>query len=125
MDSKQHLFYGLGLIAYAVADADGKVQREELETIQKILKEGIAKIDPDYDLTDIIFQIMKKDKVDFETSYKWGMDAFRLGEDHLTPGMKWNFLDILQAVSDAYPGSHLAEGEIIARFARDLRALGK
>lgn len=124
MDSRQHLFYGLGLIAYAVADIDGKVQRSESETLHRIMKEGIAKIDPDYDLADIIFQVMQHDKIDFETAYKWGMDAFKTGEQYLTPGMKWNFLDILQEVADAFPTASNQEGELIARFARDLRSLG-
>jgi len=38
--------------------------------------------------------------------------------------MKWVFLDILQSVSDAFPDGAMAEGELIARFARDLRAIG-
>lgn len=123
MDSKQHLYYGLGLVAYAVADRDGTVQRDERERLQEILKEGIKKVEPDYDLADIIFQILEKDKVDFETAYKWGMDAIKLGSNHLTPGMKWIFIDILQAVSDAFPGAAAQEAEIIARFARDIRPL--
>ena len=124
MDAKQHLYYGLGLIAYAVADIDGKVQREEKETLHEILANGVKKVDPDYDLADIVFQIVEKDKTDFETAYQWGIDAIKLGDQHLTPGMKWNFIDILQAVSDAFPGSDMAESEIIARFARDMRNLG-
>jgi len=65
MDAKQHLYYGLGLIAYAVAGIDGKVQREERETIQRLLSEGIKKVDVDYDVADIIFQIVEKEKADF------------------------------------------------------------
>ncbi|MFN3342929.1 MAG: hypothetical protein ACK40M_09550 [Flavobacteriales bacterium] len=124
MDAKQHLYYGLGLIAYAVAGIDGKVQREERETIQRLLSEGIKKVDVDYDVADIIFQIVEKEKADFETAYNWGIDAFKLGSHHLTPGMKWVFLDILQSVSDAFPDAAMVEGELIARFARDLRAIG-
>lgn len=123
MDAKQHLYYGLGLVAFAVADVDGKVQRSEKETLQQILKDGIKKVDPDYDVADIIFQILEKDKVDFETAYKWGIDAIKLGSNKLTPGMKWIFIDILQAVSDAFPGFAKQEAEIIARFARDIRTL--
>ena len=34
MDAKQHLYYALGALAYAVAKSDGKVQAEEREKIK-------------------------------------------------------------------------------------------
>ena len=123
MDATQHLYYGLGQIAYAVADRDGKIQREEKEALQKILHDGMMKMNPDFDITDIIFQILEKEKVDFETAYKWGMDAIKLGSHHLTPGIKWIFIDIVQHVSEAFPGGDTEEAAIIARFAKDLRGL--
>ena len=123
MDARQHLYYGLGLIAYAVAGIDGKVQREESERLHTILSEGIKKSDADYDLADIIFQIVDKDKPDFETAYQWGMDAIKIGKDKLTPGMKWTFLEILQEVATAFPGGEEKEMRLIATFAADLRKI--
>ena len=123
MDARQHLYYGLGLIAYAVAGIDGKVQREESERLHTILSEGIKKSDADYDLADIIFQIVAKDKPDFETAYQWGMDAIKIGKDKLTPGLKWTFLEILQEVATAFPGGEEKEMRLIATFAADLRKI--
>ena len=59
MEAKKSLFYGFGQIAYAVAQADGQVQREELEKLHSFLKNEIKNIDADFDYTDIIFQLFR------------------------------------------------------------------
>lgn len=123
MDAKQSLFYGLGQITYAVAQADGKVQREEREKLQKLLKEEIKRLDADFDYTDIIFQLLDKEHIDFETSYKWGIDSMKLGSHKLTNQLKWEFLEILCKVAEAYPPTSKSEMEIIARFTHDLRGM--
>lgn len=123
MDAKQSLFYGFGQIAYAVAQADGKVQREEREKLHQFLKEEINRIDADFDYTDIIFQLLDKEHIDFETSYKWGIDSMKLGSNKLTNQLKWEFLEILCKVAESYPPSTKAEMEIITRFTKDMRGI--
>ena len=123
MDAKQSLFYGLGQVAYAVAQADGKVQREEREKLHAFLKEEIKRIDGDFDYTDIIFQLLDKEHIDFETSYKWGIDSMKLGSHKLTEPLKWEFLELVCRVAEAYPPTSKEENEIISRFTQDLRTL--
>lgn len=123
MDAKQSLFYGLGQIAYAIAQADGQVQREEREKLHSFLKNEIKNIDADFDYTDIIFQLLDKEHINFETSYKWGIDAMKLGSHKLTFQLKWEFLEILCKVAESYPPSTDRENEIIARFTKDLRMM--
>lgn len=123
MDAKQSLFYGLGQVAYAVAQADGKVQREEREKLHKFLKEEINRIDADFDYTDIIFTLLDKEHIDFETSYKWGIDSMNLGSHKLTPLLRWEFLDLLCKVAESYPPTSKNEMEIITRFLQDLRKM--
>jgi len=121
MDAKQHLFYGLGHIAYAVALADGKLQESEKEIFHRLMKEEMARVDSDFDYSDIIFQVLEKEHVDFETAYHWGIDAIRLGDHKMTPALKWEFLDIIYKVAERFPPVTIKEHEIISRFARDLR----
>lgn len=123
MDAKQSLFYGFGQIAYAVAQADGKVQREEREKLHAFLDEEIKRLDADFNYTDIIFQLLDKEHIDFETSYKWGIDSMSLGGHKLTNPLKWEFLEILCKVAEAYPPSTKKETEIISRFLHDLRKM--
>lgn len=123
MDAKQSLFYGLGQVVYAVAQADGKVQREEREKLHKFLKEEINRIDADFDYTDIIFQLLDKEHIDFETSYKWGIDSMKLGSHKLTSQLRWEFVDLLCKVAESYPPTSKNEMEIISRFLQDLRKM--
>lgn len=123
MDAKQSLFYGLGQVAYAVAMSDGKIQREEREKLHAFLKHEISQIDGDYDYTDIIFSLLDKEHIDFETSYNWGIDSMKLGSHKLTHELKWAFLDLLCKVAESYPPSTDREKEIIARFTKDLRTM--
>lgn len=123
MDAKQSLFYGMGQIAYAVAQADGQVQREEREKLHAFLADEIKNIDADFDYTDIIFQLLDKEHIDFETSYKWGIDSMKLGGHKLTTKLKWEFLDLLCKVAESYPPATKKEMEIVSRFLKDLRAM--
>lgn len=123
MDAKQSLFYGIGQIAYAVAQADGKVQREEREKLHAFLSEEIKKIDDDFNYTDIIFQLLDKEHIDYATSYKWGIDSMKLGSHKLTNQLRWEFLELLCKVAEAYPPSTNKEMEIITAFTHDLRKM--
>ncbi|HYG51997.1 MAG TPA: hypothetical protein VD905_13895 [Flavobacteriales bacterium] len=123
MDAKQHLFYGLGQVAYAVAQADGKIQRQEREKLHDMLTDEFTKIDTDYGYADIIFQLLEKEHMDFEHSYKWGIDAIKLGSHKLNSKLKWDFTDILFKVAAAYPPSTRSEEEIIFRFIKDIKGL--
>lgn len=123
MDAKQSLFYGLGQIAYAVAQADGKVQREEREKLHAFLDQEIKRIDADFNYTDIIFQLLDKEHIDFATSYKWGIDSIKLGSHKLTNELKWEFLEIICKVAEAFPPTNKKEIELITAFMHDLRTM--
>jgi hypothetical protein len=123
MDAKQHLFYGLGQVAYAVAQADGKIQREEREKLHDLLSGEFIKLDADYSYADIIFHLLDKEHMDFERSYMWGLDSIKLGSHKLNSKLKWDFTDILFKVAAAYPPSTRSEEAIIFRFIKDIKGL--
>jgi tellurite resistance protein len=56
----QNLYMALGEAAYAVAMADGKVQNEEHEKFERILKAEFSKHGLDFDYAEIIFKVLKK-----------------------------------------------------------------
>lgn len=122
MDSKQHLYYALGALAYSVAKADGKVQREEKEKVKQIV-EGTSNHSMDFGYTDIIFQLLQKDKAGFKEVYTWAMKSFEIGKYHLTPEMVREFVDIISQVADAYPPNDPEEKALIARFESDIKLI--
>jgi len=122
MDSKQHLYYALGALAYSVAKADGKVQREEKEKVKQIVENSTTH-SMDFGYTDIIFHLLQKDKAGFKEVYDWSMNSFELGKYHLTPEMVKEFVYIMNQVADAYPPSDLEEKALIARFESDIKKI--
>src|ERR1051326_409195 len=99
----QNLHYAIGQLAYAVAFADGKVQQEESEKFHAIVEAEMRCKDYDFDISDIIFQIMEKDKMDVATAYKWAMNQIRLNSHYLSPELKKTFIKVMQKIAKAYP----------------------
>jgi uncharacterized tellurite resistance protein B-like protein len=122
MDSKQHLYYALGALAYAVAKADGKVQIEEREKVREIVDRGLQHT-IDFNYTDIIFQILQKDKMGFKDVYHWAMHSFETAKYHLTPEIKKQFIQVIDEVAAAFPPTDPNEKALIARFGHDIDKL--
>lgn len=122
MDAKQHLYYALGALAYAVAKSDGKVQAEEREKIKEIVDKGINH-QMDLNYTDIIFQILQKDKMGFKDVYHWAMNSFETGKYHFTPEMKKQFVWVIQEIAKAFPPIAPEEKMLLEQFDSDVEKL--
>ncbi len=124
MDAYSHLFYGLGQVAYAVAMADGGIQREEEQKLQEIIKEHLAKHEIEFDYSDIIFKILKSDDIlDSESAYKDGIYSIKLGGNHLTDELRKTFVSIIDVIAASFPPKTAEETELLERFKLDLRAI--
>ena len=117
--SKQHLFYAIGILAYAVAKADDKIQNEELKALKEIVKSEIDH-DIDFGYTEIIFQLLAKDGNSIDTVYDWAMNSIELGKHHLTMDLTYQFCTILKKVAEAFPPSTEEEREKKKRFDSDI-----
>ncbi|MBT6745316.1 MAG: hypothetical protein HOB26_02020 [Flavobacteriales bacterium] len=120
MDSKQQLYSALGQVAYAMAMADGEAQREEKDKFHKVIKEAVKKHDIDYDIADVIFQILDRDHMDVETTYAWAINQFKLGSNRLTDELKETMVKILVDVAKAYAPVEVEEMNLLERFEKDL-----
>lgn len=123
MDAKDYLFYGLGQLAYSIAIADGKVQPNEKKLVLEFIEGEMKKIEPDYDIASIIFQLLEKDHMDFESSYQWAIKSMQTGSHKMTSELKKQFLDVIIKVAKAFPPISVKEHEIIIRFEEDLKKL--
>ena len=119
----QNLHYAIGELAYAVANADGKVQKEEREKFHDIVAAELRCKDYDFDISDIIFQIIDKDKTDTQTIYKWAMDEIRTNSHYLSPAMKKTFINIMEKVAKAYPPVTTSEKNLIDKFKKDIEPI--
>jgi len=116
----QNLHYAIGELAYAVARADGKVQPEERKKFEAIVEAELRCHDHDFDLSDIIFKIMDKDKHDSATVYNWAMHEIRTNSHYLSPKLKETFIRVMEKIAKAYPPVTESESKIIDRFKKDI-----
>jgi len=79
----ENLHYAIGEIAYAVAHADGAIQKEEREKFHNIVEAELRNKDYAFDISDIIFQIMDKDKKDSKSVYDAAMHQIKVNSHYL------------------------------------------
>jgi uncharacterized tellurite resistance protein B-like protein len=123
MDAMGNLFYALGQLSYAIANADGKIQREEKDNFHKILKEQFDAISPEMDTAEIIFELLRRDAIDTQTAYNWAINQIKLYSHHLDDNLKKGFITTIKKVAEVYPPVEPQEKALIEQFERDLKSI--
>jgi uncharacterized tellurite resistance protein B-like protein len=124
MTSLQNLHTAIGELAYAIARADGTIQKEEREKFHDIVAGELRSKHYDFDISEIIFQILDKDKyVDTKTSYDWAMKEIRLNSHYLSPELKQTFIKVMERVANAYPPVTYEESNLLEKFKKDIAPL--
>lgn len=123
MTPLENLHSAIGQLAYAIANADGKVHQEERKRFHSIVEAELRCKDHDFDVSAIIFQIIDKDKMDSETTYKWAMDEIKLNSHYLSPQLKETFIKVIEKIAKAYPPVCLSEQVMINRFKKDIEKI--
>ena len=123
MTPLQSLYYAIGELAYAVAKADGAVQAEEKRKFHDLVAEEVKKENHNFDISDIIFQIMSKDKAALPDSYHWAIRELKLNSHYLSPQIKECMLRVMEKVAAFYPPVTIEESKLIDRFRKDIEPL--
>jgi len=121
MTPEQNLHNAIGELAYAIAKADGAIQKEEAKKFHDIVAAELRCKDYDFDVSDIIFQILQKDKfISSETAYNWAIKEIKLNSHYLSPEMKETFIKVIEKVAKAFPPVTKEEQKIVERFKLDI-----
>lgn len=124
MTSFQNLHTAIGELAYAIARADGAIQKEEREKFHDLVSEELKSNNYDFDISDIIFQVLDRDKyADAKTSYDWAIKEIRLNSHYLSPELKQKFINVMEKVAQAYPPVTYEETNILEKFKKDIDPL--
>jgi uncharacterized tellurite resistance protein B-like protein len=123
MEAMGNLFYALGQLSYAIANADGKIQREEKDNFHKILKEQFDAISPEMDTAEIIFELLRRDAIDTQTAYNWAINQIKLYSHYLDDNLKKGFITTIKKVAEVYPPVEPQEKALIEQFERDLKSI--
>ena len=121
MTALENLHYAIGELAYAVAAADGKIQKEERNKFHSIVEAEIRCKDYGFDISDIIFQILDKSKnKDVEEIYASAMHTIKTNSHYLSPRLKETFIAVMEKVAKAFPPVTEAEQTLLERFKADI-----
>lgn len=116
----ENLHYAIGEIAYAIAVADGKMQKEERQKFHDIVAAELRCKNYAFDISGIIFRILDKDKQDMETTYQWAMNQIKLNSHYLSPDLKLTFLRVIEKIAKAFPPVTKEEKNLLERFRKDI-----
>jgi uncharacterized tellurite resistance protein B-like protein len=119
----ERLHYAIGLLAFAVARADGNVQKAERQKFQDIVAAGLMQNDHDFDVSGIIFQIMDKEQRSTEDAYVWAMHEIETNSHYVSPEMKCSFLKVMELIAIAYPPVTLGESMLIEKFKEQMEKI--
>lgn len=119
----QNLYYSIGQLAYTIASADGKIQKQEAVRFLDIVTAELDNKNYDFDVSLIIFNMMVKDKTDPQTTYDWAMNNIRINSHYMSPELKLKFIKIMEEISEAFPSVTSEEKNILERFKKDIAPL--
>lgn len=121
MTPEQNLHNAIGELAYAIARVDGAIQKEEREKFHNIVAAELRCKDYDFDVADIIFQVLEKDKfIDSKTAYNWAIKEIKTNGHYLSPELKATFIKVLEKVAKAFPPVTKSETSLLEQFKKDI-----
>jgi len=119
----ENLHYAIGQLAYAIANVDGKVQKEERNKFHSIVEAELRCKDYAFDISGIIFQILDQDRQDTETAYNGAFEQIKLNSHYLSPQLKATFIKVMEKVARAYTPVTNNERNLIERFRYDISGI--
>lgn len=123
MEHLQNLYYVLGELSYAIAKADGAIQKEEKEAIHAIVISELKKNNFYFEDLEMTFRFMQKDNIQIETIYEEALDVMRSNSFYLDKKLKEKFISVIQKIADAFPPITSSEQSFIDRFKTDINKL--
>lgn len=119
----ENIHYAIGELAYAIAKIDGRVNPEERKKFEQIVLTGFRHKNYNYDVSDIIFKILDKDKRDPQTVYNWAMHELKTNSHYLSPELKDCAIKIMKSIAEAFPPVTHEEDALFQRFVKDIEPL--
>lgn len=115
MEAREHLYYGLGMLAYAVAKADGDIQMSEKRELHELISEWSDQYSSNFDITEIIFSLFDKTKPTLEQGLEMGVRSIKLGSEHMNEQLKEHFIYLIRDIAHSFPPVTENEDAIITR----------
>ncbi|CCH53601.1 hypothetical protein BN8_02709 [Fibrisoma limi BUZ 3] len=109
---------GIGSVVYALTKVDGRLQREEMQTVKEVFVD-----EPHGDLALYSFFLRENVNESVEDAYTFGMRRLLDKRAELNEPLKKRFIDILIRVARAHDTVSREERELIQRFTDQIQRL--
>lgn len=109
---------GLGSIVYALSKLDGRLQPEEMKTINELLAD-----EPHGDLALYAFFLRENTDETVAEAYAFGMRRLLFNRSELNQSIKKQFVDVLIRVAQSHDNISKKEQAFIQQFRREIRRL--
>src|SRR5688572_8582441 len=94
----ENIYMATGELAYAIAKADGAIQREEKEKFQQILEAEFNGRIGTSNHASIIFQILQKEKISVSDVYNSVICELNINSYYLSASMKEHIIHVIKRV---------------------------
>lgn len=119
MTPKEILHYAIGELAYAMAAADGEVQKEERQKFHDIVRQAVENERHAADFSVFMFQMTDKQNTEVKSAYNRAIAFIKQNGSHFTPELRRITLSVMKQVALAFPPLTDQEKKLIARFEKD------
>lgn len=123
MTLHEYPYYGLGIVAYCVANSDGSIQQRERRELMNLVESWSKQIETGFNVSEVIFSILTKTNKYEVLTYEKGLEYIRKGREHLSPKLKERFIFLINDIAHSFPPVTEEERQILERFENDLKHL--
>lgn len=120
MTPLENLHSAIGELAYAMARADGQIQRQEAAKFLNIVTSELADENYEFDVAHITYKLMTRDKMDPETTYEWAIKEIKTNSHYLSPKLKEKFIKVMEEVAKAFQPVTQKEMNLLEKFKNDI-----
>lgn len=120
MTAVENLYFAIGELAYAVASADGAIQKHERQKFHNIVVKELNNNNFNINVSDIIFKMLDKEKSSSKDSYNWAMHQIKINSHYLSPQLKETFMHVIAQIAEAYPPVTDTENVLLERFKTEI-----
>lgn len=117
------LRYAACLLACAVAGVDGKLQKEEKQQLQTIINQELVLNTKSFRYAGALGNLLNQPNR-LRPNHEWAMSEIKRNEKMVSPGLKDQFIRLVNKVAEAFPPVTPEENEFVQKIRKELDAIG-
>ena len=120
MKPLETLHYAIGEVACTVAHVNGDIHALEARKFMFIMTNELNNAEHDFDVSEIIFDLITRQKTNAEKTYNKAMKEIRQNSQYFSPQLKEKFVKVIDEITKEYPPVTYAEINILERFKKEI-----